>query len=127
MRDNISKKIKAAAKVVFCLGGMIVCLAGGLIHENMTASKPNEEQIQTGVFVLLGGSLFSLSGGVIAYGIGELIEKTTAINNNIIKRAIPVHVAQPINQQRSECRECGTHNLLNDAFCANCGADLKSV
>lgn len=73
MYDNIGGKIKGLAKVI-CVIGIIVSVIAGL---NVFADNEQDEFL--GVLYFIIGPLLSWVGSFFLYGFGELIEKTSNI------------------------------------------------
>lgn len=74
MFENIGRKIKVLAQVVFWVGVIGSCVAGLVILVKMESA--------IGLLIMLGGGATALISGWLAYGFGELIDKTTEIAQN---------------------------------------------
>lgn len=76
MFENIGGKIKTLAEIICWIGIAGSIVAGFLILMSTEGST------LSGIFLLLGGPLFSWIGSFVLYGFGELIEKTSEIARN---------------------------------------------
>lgn len=74
MFENIGRKIKVLAQVVFWVGVIGSCVAGLVVLVKMESA--------IGLLIMLGGGATALISGWLAYGFGELIDKTTEIAQN---------------------------------------------
>ena len=74
MFKNIGRKIKVLAQVVFWVGVIGSCVAGLVVMAEMESA--------IGLLIMLGGGATALISGWLAYGFGELIDKTTEIAQN---------------------------------------------
>lgn len=74
MFENIGRKIKVLAQVVFWVGVIGSCVAGLAVLAKMESA--------IGLLIMLGGGATALISGWLAYGFGELIDKTTEIAQN---------------------------------------------
>lgn len=75
MFDNIGGKIKALAVVITILGFIGSIIGGIIIMYNVN--------VGIGFLVLLVGALLSWISSFLLYGLGELVETNSAINNNL--------------------------------------------
>ena len=77
MYNNIGRKIKQFATVLFTIGTICSILSGSyiVIVSNLEASA-------TGILIVIMGSFLSWVSTFLLYGFGELIERTTEIANN---------------------------------------------
>ena len=74
MFENIGRKIRILAQVVFWVGVIGSCVAGLVVLVKMESA--------IGLLIMLGGGATALISGWLAYGFGELIDKTTEIAQN---------------------------------------------
>ena len=82
MFDNIGSKIKMLAKVICWVGIIMSCLAGLIILIN------GDDGAGIGLVIMIVGSLTSWVCSFFAYGVGELIDKTTDVADNTKKLAM---------------------------------------
>ena len=80
MYDNIGGKIKGLAKVI-CVIGIIVSVIAGL-----NVFSDNEQDEFLGVLYFIIGPLLSWIGSFCLYGFGELIEKTSNIEQIVLSK-----------------------------------------
>lgn len=82
MFNNIGKKIKALAKIVF---GILTALfeIGGIILFALGAGYGYGPFILIGLLIMIIGPLFAWLSTLQLYGFGEIIDKLTDVESNI--------------------------------------------
>ena len=75
MFDDIGGNIKVLAKIQFCIGAVMFCIAG--------ISTIYIGNIMAGVLMIVLGILGSWIATFFVYGFGELIESTVSLNRNV--------------------------------------------
>ena len=88
MFENIGKKIKVLAKVIFAIS-LISAIIGGIV-----LISTDDDLLATGLFVLLAGPvLIGLIPAWMIYGFGELVDKTCdiAAGNRPVVGGAPVY------------------------------------
>ncbi len=76
MYDNIGKKIKLLAKIIFIIESIASVIIGAAV------GSQDEEFILLGLLIMLIGPLFAWVSSWLLYGFGELIDKTCDIARN---------------------------------------------
>lgn len=141
MFDNIGSQIKSVS-VIACVAGIVICVLGGVVF------MFNGEFL-IGLLVLVLGCAASYLGVMMAYGFGELIERTVSIDERLARmekqslkaageeneqtasntRAatigtyrIPGAVSSAASAgEKWKCPKCGTQNERTCQFCRDCG------
>ena len=137
MFNNIGEKIKGLA-VVACWIGIIACAIVGISF--VTLIKNDGRWV--GVIIIVVGSLLSWIGSFVLYGFGELICRTSAIDEKIdiflnskphgenMGNMISTFTSTANNNRVPttpgvvKCPECGAMESSAHSNCYKCGADL---
>ncbi len=145
--NNIGKKIKGLAKVIFWITFIMFVLGaigGGIAIFATQDCEEYPAYIAAGIAVMLVGSglgfLVSWIGSFFMYGYGQLIDDTEInrkTNQKILAQlggeAVPEEPAAPAapvapvvpQEPRAEgewfCRKCGFKNDASAKFCMRCG------
>ena len=89
MFDNIGKKIKTLAATIALVGIIVSIITGVIIlgiGADMGFGVGGEGLVGLGIMIIIIGSLISWVSSFVLYGFGELIEKTTEIAQNTVKK-----------------------------------------
>lgn len=142
MFENIGGKIKTLATVI-CAVGIMVSLVLAVVF-------CVQEEILSGIGVLIGGCLGSWVGSFCLYGFGELIEETSItrqINADILTQLKAVSGEESSEQNKLteafrrassvgsytipgaksasddswRCKKCNSINHRTQKYCASCG------
>lgn len=108
MYSNIGRKIKGVA-VAGCILGIIASLIiGFLLISNSSNSNPTATM---GWVILIVGSVSSWLGSFCLYGFGELIEKTSANNDVLLK------IERELKIMNSKSHAQDDKNPIKDEVC----------
>ena len=145
MFNEIGKKIKTVAIVLFIIVAIGSIIAGGYL-----IFRPGEyyDSIKTpdyitGVIIILCGIISSLISSWILYGFGELIEKVTEIAKNTNKTNnnanaqndssqssfsawVSKNNATKIDSDTWTCPNCGQKNANIRTVCLKCGNEINN-
>ena len=146
MFNNVGKKIKIIAKIIFVLicvvaviaiiADLFITLQAGQVSEKVSA------QAWVTFFIVVAISIIAVSLSAVAlffiYGYGELIETNQEIRDGlnylIQERSIAIDKAYNSapekgnatteNSGKWECKKCGEENSNNTIICKNCGKNM---
>ena len=142
--NNIGKKIKGLAKVIFWIGfigSVLAALGGGIAVAQVMDCEDNPVAILAAIGIFVVGSaigfLLAWIGSFFLYGYGQLIEDTEInrkTNQKILAQlggeAVPEEPAAPVapvvpQEPKAEgewfCSKCGFKNDASAKFCMRCG------
>lgn len=138
MFENIGKKIKTLAEILFIIGvccsviiGVLAILYPNFLSEIIVEQQSAivEKQQDTvsafsafwGLIWIAVGSLFSYIHSLLLYGFGELIDRVS----NIDEKFNFTNSSKPISKQYKVKKYDMDKDLTdNTVFCPNCGADV---
>ena len=137
MFENIGKKIKTLAEILFIIGvccsviiGVLVILYPNFLSEIIVEQQSAivEKQQDTvsafsafwGLIWIAVGSLFSYIHSLLLYGFGELIDRVSNIDENLILQIHPSRFPNNIKKKYAMDKDLTD----NTVFCPNCGADV---
>ncbi len=115
MFENVGGKIKGCVQVV-CWVGIIGFVALGMYYISEAGNRyMGEVYTMMGLFYLFIGPLLCWVSSLVAYGFGELVEKTAEIHNHLVKsEELPEQ-----EEEGSDKEKVG--NTEKDWFCSHCG------
>ena len=140
MYENVGKKIKGVA-TFFCWAGIIASFvyAGILFYNAIQVShyysfSASNKQFLTIILILICGVAISWLASLTLYGFGELVDRTSSIDDklDILDDLDTVNKADNKRAQRADdvkmtiiCNECGFEQDYANNFCCKCGKKLK--
>lgn len=137
MFENIGKKIKTLAEILFIIGvccsviiGVLAILYPNFLSEIIVEQQSAiaEKQQDTvsafsafwGLIWIAIGFLFSYIHSLLLYGFGELIDRISNIDENLILQIHPSRFPNNIKKKYDMDKDLTD----NTVFCPNCGADV---
>ncbi|MFQ9447361.1 MAG: hypothetical protein ACLR4A_08445 [Christensenellales bacterium] len=96
MFDNIGGKIKTLAKAQFGIGVVAFCIAG--------ISVMSVGNVLLGILTIGLGLLGSWIGSFFTYGLGELIETTKELNQNMVQLRNDISEVQRFSKEKKAKR-----------------------
>ena len=98
MFDNVGGKIKGFAKVVCWIGISASIILALVLFVAASGARYSLQTtlILSGIAVLCVGPLLAWLGSLFTYGFGELIEQTTAINENLRRSGTDAPSTSPV-------------------------------
>ena len=96
MYDNIGKKIKGLATVIFILEALAALISG------IAFMAIDDDMIWLGVLIIIIGPVFAWISSWLLYGFGELIDKTADIARNTSGVGMEFEMQTRTNNERIE-------------------------